>query len=85
MTKEDLDAEFSDVSPLNRRALYERIQGIKNPHGVSRRLKEARKLKEVDFKGYTGTISCAHISYFRHVLYSPPRSELESCISNSQE
>merc|ERR1719460_1678881 len=54
MTKEDLDADFSDVSPLNRRALYERIQGIKNPHGVSRKLKEARKLKEVDFKGYTG-------------------------------
>merc|ERR1719247_3078640 len=54
MTKEDLDAEFSGVSPLNRRALYERIQDIKKSHGVSRRLKEARKLKEADFKDYQG-------------------------------
>ena len=78
MTKEDLDAEFPNSSPIHRRALYSRIQDLKNPHRVARNLKEDAKgdakyepKPASYFKDYHGTISCGLL-----LISSPPHSEL---------
>jgi len=51
-TKDDIDSEFPDVSPLHRRTLFERIQELQEQHmSVARRLTAGKK---PDMKGYTG-------------------------------
>lgn len=54
VTKSDIDAEFPDSTPFQRRALWGRIQDLFRAERLSRRLQKGSKPKPADLSGYIG-------------------------------